>query len=64
VAQLHTNPEMFLVEYRKFTDYLFHDAALSASATNVRPTYAFVHGSGRGGGYDPEAVVISTPKTR
>jgi len=55
---------MFLVEYRKFTDYLFHDAALSASATNVRPTYAFVHGSGRGGGYDPEAVVISTPKTR
>ncbi|MEJ7811349.1 MAG: RICIN domain-containing protein [Gemmatimonadaceae bacterium] len=60
VRELHMYPEKFLLEYRKLTEYLFYDPDKALSATNARPEYAFIQGSQ--GGYDPEAMLVSTPR--
>jgi hypothetical protein len=46
---LHTNPASFYSEYKKYTSYLF-----------TSPAYSWVYSDQ--GGYNPEAMVISTPK--
>ncbi|MGH7307636.1 MAG: RICIN domain-containing protein [Candidatus Rokuibacteriota bacterium] len=46
---LHTNPASFYSEYRKYTAYLF-----------ANPAYTWIYSDQ--GGYNPEAMVISSPK--
>ncbi len=51
INKLHSNPADFTSEYKKYTSYLFSS-----------PDYSFVQESFPVG-YDPEAMVISTPTT-
>jgi Lipase (class 3) len=51
VNRLHANATDFASEYKKYTSFLFSS-----------PEYSFVHETFPGG-YDPEAMVISTPQT-
>jgi hypothetical protein len=51
INQLHTNPSYFESEYKRLTSKLF-----------TNPQYSFVHKSFPNG-YDPEAMVISTPQS-
>lgn len=46
---LHTNPASFFSEFKKYTEYLFSN-----------PVYAWIYSDQ--GGYNPEAMVISTAK--
>jgi pimeloyl-ACP methyl ester carboxylesterase len=60
VKRLHTTPQDFVQEYAVRTHHLFWNAAASPGPTNQPPHYVWVWG--RSGGWDPEAMVISTPK--
>jgi Lipase (class 3) len=61
VTRLQKTPQDFVQEYAKYTHHLFWNTALPSGPANVPPQYVWVWGSR--GGQDPEAMVISTPKT-
>jgi hypothetical protein len=61
VTRLHKSPQDFVEEYAKHTHHLFWNQASPPGPDNVLPQYVWVWGSR--GGQDPEAMVISTPKT-
>jgi hypothetical protein len=61
VERLHKMPQDFVQEYATHTHHLFWNSALPPGPANVPPQYVWVWGSR--GGWDPEAMVISTPKT-
>jgi hypothetical protein len=61
VERLHKIPQDFVQEYADRTHHLFWNTALPPGPANVPPQYVWVWGNR--GGQDPEAMVISTPKT-
>ena len=61
VERLHKIPQDFVQEYAAHTHHLFWNSALPPGPANIPPQYVWVWGSR--GGQDPEAMVISTPKT-
>jgi hypothetical protein len=61
VERLHKNAQDFVQEYADRTHHLFWNTALPPGPANVPPQYVWVWGNR--GGQDPEAMVISTPKT-
>jgi pimeloyl-ACP methyl ester carboxylesterase len=61
VKRLHTTPEDFVQEYAGRTHHLFWNAAAPPGPANQPPQYVWVWG--RSGGWDPEAMVISTAKS-
>jgi pimeloyl-ACP methyl ester carboxylesterase len=61
VERLHTNAQDFVQEYASRTHHLFWNPAAPPDPTNQPPQYVWVWGSS--GGWDPEAMVISTTKT-
>jgi len=61
VTRLHKAPQDFVQEYAKYTHHLFWNTALPPGPGNNPPQYVWIWGNR--GGQDPEAIVISTPKT-
>lgn len=61
VKRLHTTPQDFVQEYASRTHHLFWNAAAPPGPANQPPQYVWVWG--RAGGWDPEAMVISTAKS-
>jgi len=60
VQRLHTKPQDFVQEYASRTHHLFWNASAPPGAADQPPQYVWVWG--RSGGWDPEAMVISTAK--
>ena len=60
VRRLHTTPQDFVQEYASRTHHLFWNASAPPGPANQLPQYVWVWG--RSGGWDPEAMVISTAK--
>jgi hypothetical protein len=61
VERLHKIPQDFVQEYADRTHHLFWNSTVPPGTENQPPQYVWVWGSR--GGQDPEAMVISTPKT-
>lgn len=61
VTRLHNRPQDFVQEYTQRTHHLFWNSALPPGPGNYPPQFVWIWG--QRGGQDPEAMVISTPKT-
>ncbi len=61
VKNLHKKPQAFVDEYAKYTRHLFWDEKSKKGPSNQPPQFVWLWGNR--GGQDPEAMVISTPKT-
>jgi lipase (class 3) len=59
--RLNADPAYFQKQFEKNTRHLFFDAGAPAGPANAPPEYQFVSYT-ESGGYDPEAMVITTPK--